>query len=282
MAPGTTNAEPQRPEGRDRPGSLAKKLHSLSGVVPLGAFLVLHLWVTASVVGSRAVYDRQTGFLHSGLLGILEPLVILPLFFHGIYGIIRVLGPRDPDHAYGTDRMASLQRASGIVVLAFVSLHLWEFRAQTWMGGFGVSAYSTKLVEDLSSTQYSVPWIALGYLLGTAGSVFHLANGMTSFCTTWGYTPTAEAQRRTRGVFLVAGFLLFALSAAMVVQLATGSRLFPASEPTASGFECGSAATPPAPPSHAIPQATAPRPAPTASAPATNGQAPAPLPSGGR
>ena len=76
MAPGSTNAEPQDPVGRDRPGSLTKKLHSLSGVVPLGAFLVLHLWVTASVLGSRAVYDRQIGFLHSGLLGVLEPLEI--------------------------------------------------------------------------------------------------------------------------------------------------------------------------------------------------------------
>ena len=262
MAPGTTNAEPPAPADRDRRGGTAKKLHSLSGVVPLGAFLVLHLWVTASVVGSRAVYDRQIGFIHSGLLGVLEPLVILPLFFHGIYGIIRVLGPRDPHHAYASDLMAALQRASGIVVLAFVSLHLWEFRAQTWMRGLGESAYSTKLVEDLSSTQYSVPWIALGYIVGVAGCVFHLVNGMTSFCTTWGYTRTAEAQRRTRGVFLVAGFLLFALSSAMVVQLATGSRLFPPTEPTSSAFECGSEASPPPPPSHAIPQASVPRAAP--------------------
>lgn len=280
MAPGTTNAEPQGPAGRDRPEGLAKKLHSLSGVVPLGAFLVLHLWVTASVVGSRAVYDRQVGFLHGGLIGVLEPLLILPLFFHGIYGISRVLGPRDPHHAYGTDRMATLQRASGVVVLVFVSLHLWEFRAQTWMRGLAEGAYSTKLVEDLSSTQSSVPWIALGYIVGTAGCVFHLVNGMTSFCTRWDYTRTVEAQRRARGVFFVAGLLLFALSSAMIVQLATGSRLFPASEPTSSGFECGSAATPAAPPSHAIAQATAPRPAPPPSAPAS-GKPSAPLPSGG-
>ena len=50
MAPGTMNAEPQGPAGRDRPEGLAKKLHSLSGVVPLGAFLVLHLLAVGPAV----------------------------------------------------------------------------------------------------------------------------------------------------------------------------------------------------------------------------------------
>jgi succinate dehydrogenase / fumarate reductase cytochrome b subunit len=258
----------------NRPGSVLKKLHSLSGVVPLGAFVVLHLWITASVVSSRAVYDRQIGFLHSGLLGVLEPLVILPLFFHAIYGVLRVVGPRDPDHAYDTDLMAALQRASGIVVLAFVSLHLWEFRAQTWMHGLAESAYSTKLVADLSSTKYGVPWISLGYIVGMAGSVFHLVNGMTSFCTTWGFAPTEPARRRVRFVFRIAGILLFAISSAIVVQLATGSRLFPVTESTWPAFECGPDALSPPTPAHAIPAATMPRLAPSSSS------AP-PLPGGG-
>lgn len=255
-----------------RRGTGLKKLHSLSGVIPLGAFLVLHIWVTASIVGSRAVYDRQVGLLHSGVLGVLEPLVIAPLFFHAIYGVVRMLGPRDTEHAYDTDVLATLQRASGLVVLAFVSLHLWEFRAQTWMHGLAESSYSTKLVEDLSSTKYGVPWISLGYVVGLAGSVFHLVNGMGSFCTTWGYTRTQAAQKAARVVFRVSGVLLFALSSALVVQLATGSRLFPASEPAWPAFSCGPDSQPPPPPPHAIPAATAPRPA---------SSSPPPLPSGG-
>ena len=273
MAPGSMNAVPA---DRERGGGLAKKLHSLSGVVPLGAFLVLHIWVTASIVGSRAVYDRQVGFIHSGILGVLEPLVIAPLFFHGIYGVIRVLSPRDPDHAYQTDLMAVLQRASGIVVLVFLGLHLWEFRAQTWMHGLAESSYSTKLVEDLSSTRNGVPWISLGYIVGMAGCVFHLVNGMTSFCTTWGYTRTEAAQRRARVVFRIAGVLLFAISSGIVVQLATGSRVFPESTQTSSAFECGPDAVAPPIPEHAIPAATARR-----AAPAPTASSPPPLPGGG-
>lgn len=248
----------------DRRGALLQRLHSLSGVVPLGAFVVLHLWVTVSIAGSRDVYDRQVALLHSGpLLGILElVLVLLPLAYHGVYGVLRTFQPRDAAHAYGTDVMFVLQRVSGIVVLVFVALHTWEFRGQTWTRGDAVASYSTTLAEHLSSTQSGVPWIALGYLVGVAATIFHLANGMSSFCTTWGVTRTLASQRRARIVFRVAGTLLFALAAALVVQLATGARIFPAEHTTSP--VCGSAAFTPPPPPHATPQAQ-PSAAPTAS-----------------
>jgi succinate dehydrogenase/fumarate reductase cytochrome b subunit (b558 family) len=235
------------------PSSRAQKLHSLTGVVPLGAFLVLHLWITASIVGSRAIYDRQIGFVHGGaLLGVLEVvLVLVPLGYHAVYGVWRSLQPRDPKHAYANDLMLVLQRASGVVVLVFVVAHLWELRVQTWTSGLPVSAYSTKLVEDLSATSSGIPWIALGYLVGIGATVFHLVNGMTSFCTTWGCTPTVASQRGARAIFRVAGIVLFALGAGIVIQLATGSRLFPVDEPGSASLACGSAAVTPPPPARA-------------------------------
>jgi succinate dehydrogenase / fumarate reductase cytochrome b subunit len=240
-----------------RPTGL-KRLLSLSGVVPLGAFVLFHLWITLSIVGSREVYERQVAVLHNGpLLGLLEVvLVIVPLAFHAGYGVIRSFQPRDRDHAYGTDQMVTLQRASGIVVLVFVALHVWELRVQTWTQGLAVSSYATKLVEHLSSTQSGIPFIALGYLVGIAATLFHLAAGMTSFCTTWGYTRTIASQRRARLLFRVLGILLFALSAAIVIQLATGSRLFPAEKPSTSALVCGSSAVTPPPPPHATPSAS--------------------------
>ena len=220
-----------------------KRLHSLSGVVPLGAFVVLHVWVTSSIAGSSFAYDRQIAWLHGGwFLGLLEVvLIVLPLAYHALYGVWRSLQPRDPDHAYDTDLMVSLERASGIVVLVFIAAHLWEFRVQTWSSALPVTSYSSKLVEDLSSTQSGVPWIAIGYFVGIAATCFHLANGMTSFCTTWGYTRTAEARRRAQIFFRIGGALLFAVSCGIVLQLATGIRYFPSDEPKAP--LCGSAAT---------------------------------------
>lgn len=229
-----------------------KRLHSLSGVVPLGAFVLFHVWMSLSLAGSREIYDRQIAFLHGGpLLGVLElVLVILPLAYHGGYGLIRTFQPRDVQHARDTDLMATLERASGIVVLVFVAVHVWEFRGATWQHGLPVASYSTKVVEDLSSTQAGVPWIALGYLVGVAATLFHLVNGMTSFLTTWGYTPTAESQGRARIFFRVVGIFFFAVSAALVIQVATGTRIFASEEPKDAPL-CGpNAASTPAP-SHA-------------------------------
>ncbi len=252
-----SNREPNA-DVSDRRGPLLQRLHSLSGVVPLGAFLLFHLWITSSLGGSRAVYDRQVGFLHGGpLLGLLEVfLVIVPLVYHGAYGIVRSLQPRDPNHAYSNDVMVTLQRATGIIVLVFVAAHVWEFRGQTWTHGLAVSSYSTTLTEHLSSTQQGVPFLALGYLAGIAATVFHLVAGMSSFCTTWGFTTTVTARNRARVLFRVVGVLLFVLSAALVVQIATGTRFFPAEEANAAMQPCGpQVASTPAPP-HAHPAAS--------------------------
>jgi len=203
MAAATRSTREPNADVNDRRGPLLQRLHSLSGVVPLGAFLLFHLWITSSLGSSRAVYDRQIGFLHGGpLLGLLEVvLVIVPLVFHGAYGVVRSFQPRDPNHAYSTDVMVTLQRATGIIVLVFVAMHVWELRGQTWTHGLAVSSYSTTLTEHLSSTQQGVPFIALGYLAGIAATVFHLVAGMSSFCTTWGYTTTVTARNRARVLF---------------------------------------------------------------------------------
>jgi succinate dehydrogenase/fumarate reductase cytochrome b subunit (b558 family) len=237
-------------DARDRPKTLAVKLHSLSGVVPLGAFLLLHVWVTSALVGSRAIYDRQIGVVHGGaFMGVLEVVLVLaPLAYHAGYGVVRALGPRDPSHAYANDLMRVLQRVSGVVVLVFVAAHLWEFRVQTWTSGLPVASYSTKLVSDLSTTAWGVPWIAVGYLVGIAATLFHLVNGLSSFCATWGFVEGASAARRARMVFRAGGVVFFVLASGIVVQLTTGSRYFPADAPRSAELACGTAAVTPPPP----------------------------------
>jgi succinate dehydrogenase / fumarate reductase cytochrome b subunit len=253
---------------RDRPMTLPAKLGSLSGVVALGAFVVLHLWVSSAAVGSRDLYDRQLAALHGGaVLGLLHVvLVLVPLVYHAGYGIVRTLQPRDPHHAYPNDLMLLLERASGVVVLVFLVAHAWEFRAQTWGLHRATAAYSTKLVEDLSSTSHGVPFVAMGYVVGLAATMFHLVNGLSSFCTRWGYTPHRAAQLRARIAFGVAGACLFVISAAIVVQLATGVRYFPADEPRASDVACGPGAISPPPPVRG--PASPPARAPSSSSPA--------------
>jgi succinate dehydrogenase/fumarate reductase cytochrome b subunit (b558 family) len=222
-----------------------QKLFSLSGVVPLGAFLLLHLWTAAALLSSHGVYDRQVSFLHGGpVLGFLEVvLVLVPLVFHAGYGLWVSLQRRPAKHAYDSDLMLVLERISGVIVLVFVVAHLWETRVQTWTGHLLVGSYSTRLVERLSSLSGGVPWIALGYLVGIAATVFHLVNGMSSFCVTWGIAKTPVAVHRTRLLVRALGILFFTIGAATVIELATGTRFVSPEQPSTAGV-CGSAAPP--------------------------------------
>lgn len=223
----------------------AQKLFSLSGVVPLGAFLLLHLWTAAALLSSHAVYDRQVSFLHGGpVLGVLEiVLILVPLLFHAGYGMWIGLQRPPAKHAYDSHLMLSLQRSTGALVLVFIVAHLWETRVQTWTGHLLVGGYSTRLVAQLSTLNGGIPWIALGYLVGIAATLFHLVNGMTSFCITWNLVKTAAAQHRARLLFRAVGILFFAVSAATVIELATGARFFAAEQPGSPGL-CGSASLP--------------------------------------
>lgn len=229
---------PPRPTGM-------RKLFSISGVVPLGAFLLLHLWTTAALLTSNGTYERQVGVLHGGgLVFALEVLlIIVPLAFHGLYGIVIALQRRPRAHGYESDVMLSLERISGLVVLLFVVAHLRATMVPAWSGQLVVGSYSSRLIEQLSTLDSGIPFTALGYLVGLAATVFHLVNGLGSFCITWGYVRGARAERRATLVFRGVGVALFVVGCATILTVATGARFFGPEAPTTPAL-CGSAATP--------------------------------------
>jgi succinate dehydrogenase cytochrome b subunit len=219
---------------------LLRRLHSLTGVVPLGAFLVVHLWANAGVLAGERAYDRTAGSLQRlPLWPVVEVLfILLPLAFHGIYGVW--LATRGARPAPEKKALTLLQRASGVVVLVFVVGHVAEFRVQKWFFGMSADAFPTALVDHLSWTWGGVPWIAFAYLAGIAASIFHLANGIASLATKSRFANGATTERRVVVMAAVLGSVLFVVSAATVIALATGTRLLsPADEGKTA--PCGSA-----------------------------------------
>ncbi|HEX9860872.1 MAG TPA: succinate dehydrogenase, partial [Nitrospirota bacterium] len=61
-----------------------RRLHSLTGAVPLGAFLVFHLYANSFSLSGPAAYDEHVRFLRSlPYLHVLEwGLIFLPLLYH--------------------------------------------------------------------------------------------------------------------------------------------------------------------------------------------------------
>lgn len=213
----------------DRRRFILRKLHSLSGVVPLGLFAVLHLWTQSHGLWGQARYDEA--ILDRQKLPYLPILeiagVLLPLAFHGIFGVYLTLSSRSNVGVYPFNRnwMYVAQRLSGVATLAFVVWHIGQYWVPKYRAELAPSAYYPTLCADLSATHGGVPLIALAYVLGVAATVFHLANGLWGFCFSWGITVSRRAQRISATVFGIAGLLLFFLGANTAIYFATGSRV---------------------------------------------------------
>ena len=66
-----------------------RKLHSLTGIVPIGAFLIEHIISNFETVNGPLAYAKQVLFLNSlPLVRILEwAFIFIPLAFHAFYGL---------------------------------------------------------------------------------------------------------------------------------------------------------------------------------------------------
>ena len=68
---------------------LLRRLHSLSGIVPIGAFLIEHFISNSEAAKGVQAYNDQVKFLTSlPFVHVLEwVFIFLPLLFHGLYGL---------------------------------------------------------------------------------------------------------------------------------------------------------------------------------------------------
>jgi succinate dehydrogenase / fumarate reductase cytochrome b subunit len=207
---------------------LLRKLHSLSGVVPVGGFLVFHLWENSLALQGQERFDEMVkGINHMPYLPVLEfGLILLPLAFHALYGIKLALEgkPNVGSYTFSRNWMYTLQRVTGILAFAFIGYHLYELWGQKVMGKLGPDQFYTALCANMSSTVGPVPVVALVYILGIAASVFHFANGLWGFCFSWGITVSRRSQQLAATAFGVVGLILFFVGANTALYFATGAR----------------------------------------------------------
>jgi succinate dehydrogenase/fumarate reductase cytochrome b subunit (b558 family) len=215
-------------KGQSRASFLLRRLHSVSGALPLGGFLVIHLWTNAAVLAGAEPFRKAVAQIAAiPALPFVEAVFILaPLCFHAIYGIwlARNARPNIASYTYPHHWAYLLQRVTGIMAFAFVIMHLWQFWAQKVFFGMQHEAFYDALVRLMSATQFGVPWYAALYVLGVAATVFHFANGLSTFCITWGLATSPSARSRVTWAASTFGLVLFLLGSSSVVSLATGHR----------------------------------------------------------
>src|SRR5690349_3661910 len=98
------------------------KLHSLSGIIPVGFYVAQHIILNSFSLAGPDKYNGVSGFFYSmpeHILWTIEIAVIyIPLLFHAIYGLF--ISSRAKSNYFTThykwsqNRMYTLQRWSGI------------------------------------------------------------------------------------------------------------------------------------------------------------------------
>ena len=111
---------------------LLRKLHSLSGIVPIGAFLIEHILSNFEALKGPAAYGAQVKFLNSlPLVRVLEwGFIFIPLAFHALYGVYIAFRGRATVNVYpwAGNWGYLMQRVTGIIALFYIGYHVWTQR----------------------------------------------------------------------------------------------------------------------------------------------------------
>ena len=212
----------EKTDGRLHDPYFWHKLHSASGIFPIGFFLLQHLIANSYALRGAGAYNTVISVYGSlPFVAVLEiVLIYIPILYHSIYGIwITAYGqPNLGRYQYGRNWMYFLQRVSGIIAFFYIGYHIWNTSLQKylllWQGdpnperAINYHAMSLQMADPLHF------WIQA---IGIVAVVFHFTNGFWNFCIRWGLTISARSQRLNQyacwGLFFVfAGMGLWSIA----------------------------------------------------------------------
>jgi len=175
---------------------LMRKLHQLTGIVPLGAFFFVHMFTNSKAMGGPAKFEEAVQQIHDiPYLGLIEVFgIFLPLLFHSVYGIVISKEARNNvlNYSYGRNWLYVLQRATGIFLFFFILFHILTLR----FGFFGVEMVAGNAPEAfrIVSEEFASMGIFVLYIAGVLATSWHLAYGIFLFAIDWGLVIGVRAQ----------------------------------------------------------------------------------------
>jgi succinate dehydrogenase / fumarate reductase cytochrome b subunit len=176
----------------DRTYFTLKRLHSLTGVVPVGLFLLEHMYTNArSLQGAEAFDQAAADLARLPFVVLLEALGIwLPILFHMVVGILisTTAQANVGRHGYARNWQYTLQRASGILLVFYLLYHTWALR-------FDPHYLQSASAYDYVNHHLSDPAVMAFYVLGTVAACYHFGNGLFGFAIHWGLVTGRKAQQ---------------------------------------------------------------------------------------
>ena len=200
-----------------------RRLHSLTGIIPVGAFLFEHILVSnATAIGGPAAYARQVRFLGGlPLVTFLELFGIwLPILYHALYGFyIWYRGEMTVgDYPWTGNWMYTAQRWTGGVAFAYILWHTWTMR----FTGIDLHRYPGASFGKVQMELFSTPLLAF-YFIGLICASWHFCYGIWLFAAKWGLTPGEKARQR----FLAVCLALFVVMSVVGIASLSSFRVRP-------------------------------------------------------
>lgn len=188
------------------------RLFSLTGIVPIGGYLIVHLTTNMTVLDSAVTFQKNVNMIHS--LGIFLPIVewtfiFLPIIFHALVGLLIISGAVVNVGSYplqGNIRY-TLQRVTGVIALAFIFWHvihlhhLGSLIDKNNLGQFDPHHAASSAATAIN--QYLL--VKLFYAVGVVAIGYHFGNGLWTFGLRWGIWTSAKAMRRASVICLLIG-----------------------------------------------------------------------------
>jgi succinate dehydrogenase / fumarate reductase, cytochrome b subunit len=213
---------------------LIRRWHSLTGLIPIGAYLVVHLSVNASLLSGPSVFQKNVYQIHGledALTFVEWALIFLPILFHGLIGAMiwsRGLS-NTGQYPYCSNYRYLLQRATGLIAFAFILWHVFHlhgwFHGDLWLNivarPLGGSQFRPFNAASTLGAALRNPFVQALYAIGMLSCVYHLANGLWAMGITWGVWTSPAAQRRASRVCGTFGLLLAIVGLAALVGAAT-------------------------------------------------------------
>jgi succinate dehydrogenase / fumarate reductase cytochrome b subunit len=156
---------------------LLRKLHSLTGLLPVGFFLLFHIWENSlsrrdhqAEFGAGYYNEHVVKFINDmNYIRFIEVLLMGSILFHGIYGGIVWWQGRNnvKQYNYLQNWGYFLQRITALATFAFIAYHVTTTR-------FAGDAVTGNLFAHMATTLQN-PVAMLIYMAGILVSAFHLA-----------------------------------------------------------------------------------------------------------
>jgi succinate dehydrogenase / fumarate reductase cytochrome b subunit len=199
-----------------------RKLHQLSGIVPLGLFLLEHFYTNSKALAGPVDFNKAVVELQGipYLLAVEIFGIWIPLIYHGVYGLVITSEARPNNllYPYARNWFYTIQRITGVILFFFITFHMLNFRFGLIPGlNNQAVAYYPDQAFSIVGREFRLVPIFIIYVVGITATVWHFANGLWFFLVDWGIVIGERAQRLTGYACIAFGvvLLLVALNSAV-------------------------------------------------------------------